>query len=174
MERLAELLTEDRRRNPSKYSVVLVSEGARLLDQDQMTFEGQAVDQFGHRKLGGIGELVSARLKELSPRFNKGRTIGVVFQRLGYLVRSGDPDGVDSIVGMAFGNYALDLVQAGRFGRLVVLRKGCYDSVPLETVTATKKIVNVEQHYNVDRLRPMYRAFEGLPMFIMGWSDGQS
>lgn len=173
MERLAELLTEDRRRNPSKYSVVLVSEGARLREQDHMTFEGQEVDQFGHRKLGGIGELVSERLKELSPRFNKGRAIGVVFQRLGYLVRSGDPDGVDSIVGMAFGNHALDLVQAGHFGRLVALRKGCYDSVPLETVTAIKKVVNVEQHYNVDRLRPMYRAFEGLPMFIMGWSDGQ-
>jgi 6-phosphofructokinase 1 len=173
IERLAELLTEDRRRNPSKYSVVLVSEGARLLEQDQMMFEGEAVDQFGHRKLGGIGEHVSEHLKELSPRFNNGRTIGVVFQRLGYLVRSGDPDGVDSIVGMAFGNHALDLVQAGRFGRLVALRKGCYDSVPLETVTATKKVVNVEQHYNVDRLRPMYRAFEGLPMFIMGWSDGQ-
>ena len=172
MERLAELLTVDRRLHPSKYSVVLVSEGARMLDQEQMTFEGQATDQFGHRKLGGIGELVSARLQELSPRFNNGRPIGVVNQRLGYLVRSGDPDGVDSIVGMAFGNYALDLVQAGRFGRLVALRKGCYDSVPLETVTATKKVVNVEQHYNTDRLRPMYRAFEGLPMFIMGWSDG--
>ncbi len=172
MERLAELLTEDRRRHPSKYSVVLVSEGARLLDQEQMTFEGQATDQFGHRKLGGIGELVSARLQELSPQFNHGRRIGVVFQRLGYLVRSGDPDGVDSIVGMAFGNYALDLVQAGRFGRLVALRKGCYDSVPLETVTATKKVVNVEQHYLGERLRPMYRAFEGLPMLIMGWSDG--
>jgi 6-phosphofructokinase len=171
MERLAELLTEDRRRHPSKYSVVLVSEGARLLDQEQMTFESHAVDQFGHRKLGGIGDLVSEQLKELSPRFNNGRAIGVVFQRLGYLVRSGDPDGVDSIVGMAFGNYALDLVQAGHFGRLVALRKGCYDSVPLETVTAAKKIVNVEQHYNADRLRPMYRAFEGLPMFIMGWTD---
>ncbi len=172
MERLAELLTEDRRRNPSKYSVVLVSEGARLLDQDQMMFEGQAVDQFGHRKLGGIGDLISARLQQLSPQFNNGKTIGVVNQRLGYLVRSGDPDGVDSIVGMAFGNHALDLVQSGRHGRLVALRRGCYDSVPLETVAATKKVVNVEQHYNADRLRPMYRAFEGLPMFIMGWSDG--
>ena len=171
MERLAELLTEDRRRHPSKYAVVLVSEGARMLDQEEMTFEGHATDQFGHRKLGGIGDIVSTQLQELSPRFNNGRPIGVVFQRLGYLVRSGDPDGVDSIVGMAFGNYALDLVQAGHFGRLVALRKGCYDSVPLETVTATKKVVNVEQHYNGDRLRPMYRAFEGLPMFIMGWSD---
>lgn len=171
MERLAELLTEDRRRNPSRYSVVLVSEGARMPDREGMTFEDQRVDQFGHQKLGGIGDLVSARLKELSPRFNSGKTINVVSQRLGYLVRSGDPDAVDSIVGMAFGNYALDLVQARRFGRLVALIKGCYDSVPLETVTASKKVVSVEHHYDVERLRPSYRSFEGLPMFIMGWSD---
>lgn len=171
VERLAELLSEDRRRNPSRYSVVLVSEGARMLDQEEMAFEGPATDQFGHRKLGGIGDLVSARLSELSPRFNRGRSVNVVNQRLGYLVRSGDPDAVDSIVGMAFGNHALDLVQAGRFGRLVALRKGCYDSVPLETVTATKKVVSLEQHYNVERLRPLYRSFEGLPLFIMGWSD---
>lgn len=171
IERLAELLTQDRRRHPSRYSVALISEGARMLDQEAMTFEDHEADQFGHRKLGGIGDLVSARLKELSPRFNNGRAIGVVYQRLGYLVRSGDPDGVDSIVGMAFGNYALDLVQSGRFGRLVALRKGCYDNVPLETVTATKKVVNVERHYNVDRLRPVYGSFEGMPMFIMGWSE---
>ncbi len=169
IERLAELLTADRRRHPSKYSVVLVSEGARMLGQDEMAFEGQAADQFGHRKLGGIGDVVSARLSELSPRFNDGNAVNVVNQRLGYLVRSGDPDAVDSIVGMAFGNHALDLVQARRFGRLVALRKGCYDSVPLETITATKKVVSVEQHYNGDRLRPSYRTFEGLPLFIMGW-----
>lgn len=170
VERLTELLTEDRRRNPSKYAVVLVSEGARMVDQAEMAFEGGAADQFGHRKLGGIGDVVSARLKELSPKFAAGKTISVVNQRLGYLVRSGDPDAVDSIVGMAYGNHALDLVQAGRFGRLVALRKGCYDSVPLETVTETKKAVNVEQHYNAERLRPLYRTFEGLPLFIMGWS----
>lgn len=171
LERLAELLSEDRRRNPSRYSVVLVSEGARVKEQGQMKFEGEDADQFGHRKLGGIGDLVSARLKELSPRFNNGKTINVVNQRLGYLVRSGDPDAVDSIVGMAFGNYALDLVQSGRFGRLVALRQGCYDHVPLDGVTATKKVLNVERYYNVDRLRPLYRSFEGLPMFITAWSD---
>ncbi len=169
IERLTELMVQDRYRNPSKYSVVLVSEGARMVDQGEMMFEGSETDQFGHRKLGGIGDMVSVRLKELSASLNNGKPINVVNQRLGYLVRSGDPDAVDSIVGMAYGNYALDLVQAERFGRLVALRKGCYDSVPLEIVTSVKKIVNVEQHYNTDRLRPIYRSFEGLPLFVMGW-----
>lgn len=166
MERLTELLSEDRRRNPSRYAVVLVSEGARLGQQAGMQFEGEEADQFGHRKLGGIGDLVSHHLKELSGRFTGGKTISVVNQRLGYLVRSGDPDAVDSIVPMAYGNYALDLVQAGRFGRLVALRKGCYDNVPLDTVTAAKKSLDVERYYNTERLRPLYRSFEGLPMFI--------
>ncbi len=171
IERLAELLSEDRRNNPSNYSVVLVSEGARMLDGEDMTFDGEAEDQFGHRKLGGIGDLVALRLRELSPQFNNGRTVDVVNQRLGYLVRSGDPDGVDSIVGMAFGNYALDLVRGGRFGQLVALRIGCYDSVAIETVTATKKVVNLEQYYYAERMRPMYKTIEGLPMLVMGLTD---
>ncbi len=170
IEQLAELLSEDRRRNPSRYSVVLVSEGATMVHQEEMSFEGAERDQFGHRKLGGIGDAISARLKELSPRYNQGRTVDVVNQRLGYLVRSGDPDAVDSIVGMAYGNLAFDLVQAGESGRLVALRKGCYDSVPLELVTGEKKVLDVARYYDVARLRPQYRSFRGQPMLIMGWN----
>ncbi len=167
MERLAELLTYDREKHPSKYSVVLVSEGAKPLGQDEMVFEGGEQDQYGHRKLGGIGDLVSAGLKELSPRFNNGRRINVVNQRLGYLVRSGDPDAMDSIVPMAFGNLALDLILEGTSGRLVSLRNGVYDSVPIEVVTGRKKVVDIHKFYNPDRLRPRYTTFERKPLFIM-------
>jgi 6-phosphofructokinase 1 len=117
--------------------------------------------------LGGIGDLVSAGLKELSPKFNNGRRIDVVNQRLGYLVRSGDPDAMDSIVPMAFGNLALDLILDGTSGRLVSLRNGVYDSVPIEVVTGRKKVVDVHKFYNGDRLRPRYTTFERKPLFIM-------
>jgi 6-phosphofructokinase 1 len=167
MERLAELLTADRDKHPSRYSVVLVSEGAKPLGQDEMVFEGGETDQYGHRKLGGIGDLVSAGLKELSPKFNRGRRINVVNQRLGYLVRSGDPDAMDSIVPMAFGNLALDLILQGTSGRLVSLRNGVYDSVPIEVVTGRKKAVDIHKFYNPDRLRPRYTTFERKPLFIM-------
>lgn len=167
IERLAELLSYDRNRHPSRYSVVLVSEGAKLLGQDEMVFEGGEKDQYGHRKLGGIGDLVSARLKEISPQFNDGRKVNVVNQRLGYLVRSGDPDAMDSIVPMAFGNLALDLILEGTSGRLVSLRNGVYDSVPIEVVTGRKKVVDIHKFYNADRLRPRYTTFEGKPLFIM-------
>jgi len=166
VEQLTELMVYDHNRNPSKYSVVLVSEGAKLRSQEGMSFEGEETDMFGHRKLGGIGDKVASALKEYSPRFNNGRRIDVVNQRLGYLVRSGDPDALDSIVPMAFGNLALDFILKKQYGRLVSIHKGFYDSVPIDSVTSEKKVVEVPKYYNTDRLRPIY-DFDGAPLFIM-------
>jgi 6-phosphofructokinase 1 len=166
VESLAELLTYDRNRNPSHYSVLLVSEGARITSQEGMSFEGDETDMFGHRKLGGIGDKIASALKEYSPRYNNGRRIDVVNQRLGYLVRSGDPDALDSIVPMAFGNLALDYILKKEYGRLVSIHRGFYDSVPITSVTSEKKVVNVPKYYSVDRLRPIYE-FDGAPLFIM-------
>ncbi len=166
IERLAELLSEDRAKNPSRYSIVLVSEGA-MFRGGEMIFRDSEKDAFGHAKLGGIGDLVSAKLKELSPKYNNGKHVNVINQRLGYLVRGGDPDAIDSIVPMAYGNLALDLILKGLHGRLVVLKNGRYDNVPVDVVTSTSKKVNVEKHYNKDRLRPRYKSFEMNPLFIM-------
>jgi 6-phosphofructokinase 1 len=166
IERLTELMSEDRNRNPSKYAIVLVSEGARL--GGDMVFSDLSRDAFGHAKLGGIGDLVSAELQELSPKYNQGRTVNVINQKLGYLVRGGDPDAIDSIVPMAYGNLALDLILKGVHGRLVVLRNGRYDNVPVDVVTSTKKQLNVEKYYCSDRMRPHYHnIFEMGPLFIM-------
>ncbi len=166
IDRLAELLSYDRNRNPSKYSIVLVSEGA-MFEGGEMVFKDLAVDAYGHKKLGGIGDLVSVKLKELSAKYNDGFHVNVVTQKLGYLVRGGDPDAIDSIVPMAYGNLALDLILQGVHGRLVVLRNGRYDNVPIDVVTSKSKSVNVDKFYNVDRLRPAYRSFEMNPLFIM-------
>jgi 6-phosphofructokinase len=166
VESLADLLTQDRYKNPSKYSIVLVSEGA-MFEGGEMVFEDTTVDAYGHAKLGGIGDLISAELKELSPHYNNGKPINVINQRLGYLVRGGDPDAIDSIVPMAYGNLALDLLLTGIHGRLVVLKNGRYDNVPIDVVTSTKKVVDVEKHYNRERLRPHYKRFMMQPLFIM-------
>jgi len=166
IERLCDLLTQDRETNPSRYSVVLVSEGATFEGGD-MVFEGDAQDMFGHKKLGGIGDLISNQLKIISPQFNKGRQINIINQRLSYLVRCGDPDAIDSIVPMAFGNLALDLVLEGISGRLVSLRDGKYGNVPIKSVTSTKKVVDVSKYYNTERLRPYYKSFTDKPLFIM-------
>lgn len=164
---LTQLLVEDRNRNPSKYSVVLISEGATFKGMEEMVFQTKETDAYGHAKLGGIGDLVSDRIKEYSKEFNHGKTINVINQKLGYLVRGGDPDAIDSIVPMAYGNLALDLILKGIHGRLVVLRNGRYDNAPLDVVTSTKKLVDVHRFYNTERLRPHYKSFEFQPLFIM-------
>lgn len=166
IENLTEHLVQDRYENPSRYSVVLVSEGA-MFKGGEMVFKDMEKDQFGHAKLGGIGELVSSKLKELSPKFNNGKRINVINQKLGYLVRGGDPDAVDSIVPMAYGNLALDLILKGVHGRLVVLKNGRYDNVPIDVVVGKSKLVNIDKFYNTERLRPFYNSFEMNPLFIM-------
>lgn len=163
---LTKLLVEDRNHNPSNYAVVLVSEGA-MYKGGEMTFQNNEKDAFGHAKLGGIGDLVSAELKKLSPEYNKGKTINTITQKLGYMVRGGDPDAIDSIVPMAYGNLALDLILKNIHGRLVVLKNGRYDNVPIDLITSTKKVVNVDAFYNKKRLRPYYHSFEMKPLFIM-------
>ncbi len=167
IERLTELLVHDRNKNPSRYSTVLVSEGA-MFDGGEMVFESDTADAYGHKKLGGIGDLVSDKVKELSKKFNKGKTIEVVNQKLGYLARCGDPDVVDSIVPMAYGNIALELLLKGVHGRLVVLHNGSYGNIPIETITSTKKVVDIKEHYNTERLRPQFSSFEAKPLFLMG------
>ena len=82
MEHLTELLCYDRAHHPSKYSVVIVSEGA-MFEGGEMVFSDRTTDSFGHLKLGGIGDLVSAKLKDRSAKYNKGKPIHTINQRLG-------------------------------------------------------------------------------------------
>lgn len=166
IEQLTELLVADRNKNPSKYSVALVSEGAMFIG-GEMVFQDTSTDAYGHMKLGGIGDLVSAKIRDISMDYNNGKPINVINQKLGYLVRGGDPDAIDSIVPMAYGNLALDLILSNIHGRLVVLKNGRYDNVPIEVVTSSKKLVNVDRFYNKERLRPNYESFEMMPLFIM-------
>jgi len=166
IERLTELLTEDRNHNPSRYSIVLVSEGA-IFSGGEMVFKDSRLDAYGHKKLGGIGDLVSEELKNRSAKYNNGKKINVVNQKLAYLVRGGSPDAIDSIVPMAYGNLALDLILEGVHGRLVVLKNGRYDNMPIEVLCAESKTVDVDRFYNTDRLRPFYKKFAMKPLFIM-------
>ena len=166
IDQLAQLLTEDRSHNPSKYSIVLVSEGA-MFEGGEMIFQSSEKDAFGHAKLGGISDVIAAQLPDLSAKYNNGKPINVINQRLGYMVRGGDPDAIDSIVPMAYGNLALDLILSGIHGRLVVLKNGRYDNMPIDVVTSTKKTVNVSKYYSTERLRPNYESFEMRPLFIM-------
>jgi 6-phosphofructokinase 1 len=166
IDKLAELMVADRFTNPSRYSVVLVSEGA-MFERGEMVFSDQEADAYGHKKLGGIGDVVADQLKNRSANYNSGKRINVISQRLGYLVRCGDPDAIDSIAPMAFGNLALDLILRGIHGRLVILRDGKYNNAPLDVVTSRKKLVDVSKYYNADRMRPSYASFDSKPLFLV-------
>jgi 6-phosphofructokinase 1 len=166
IDHLASLMVEDRNQNPSKYSIVLISEGA-MFKGGEMIFSNSEKDAYGHAKLGGIGDMVSSRLKDLSGKYNNGKTINIITQKLGYMVRGGDPDALDSIVPMAYGNLALDLILKGVHGRIVVLRDGRYGDLPIDVVTKSKKLVDVSEYYNTERLRPHYHSFENKPFLLM-------
>ena len=166
IDHLTELLVADRNLNPSKYAIVLVSEGAKIAGGEMM-FKDGATDSFGHAKLGGIGDVVAGEMLKRTARYNKDVTINIINQTLGYMVRGGDPDAVDSIVPMVFGNLALDLLLKKEFGKLVVLKDGRYGSMPVDVVTGSKKLVNVGQFYDTERYRPKYENFDMKPMFIM-------
>ena len=167
IEHLTELMVFDRKRNPSNYSVVLVSEGAKVAGASSMAFLSEEADQFGHKKLGGIGDVVAAGLKEHSAKYNGGRRINVVNQRLGYVVRCGAPDAMDSIVPMAYGTLALEQVMKGESGKLICIRDGCYDNVSIEVLLGKDKVVDIEKYYNTDRLRPRFDRFGESPVFLM-------
>ena len=166
IELLTDLLVQDRRKHPSNYSVVLVSEGATFEGVDMM-FSNLEKDMYGHAKLGGIGDAVSAKIKEVSPKVNNGQRVETINQHLGYLVRSGDPDAIDSIVPMAYGNLALDLILKGIHGRMVILKNGRYDNIPVDIISSTKKLIDISKHYNTERLRPVYESFVDKPLFLI-------
>jgi ATP-dependent phosphofructokinase / diphosphate-dependent phosphofructokinase len=156
-ERLSALLMEDKRRNPSNYAMVTVSEGATHTG-GEVHLSGEA-DAFGHRKLGGIGETTGALIKELTGE-------DIIAQQLGYLMRSGRPDSLDLMVATNYAVMAADLAVASNKGRLVSLREGTYTNVPISRTGEGAKRVDVDALYDVEAYRPKVRQVAGKPMFL--------
>jgi 6-phosphofructokinase 1 len=155
--RLAELIMKDKRANPKNYAMITISEGAKMVG-GEMLLSGES-DAYGHQKLGGIGERTGAILKELTGQ-------DVLNQRLSYLMRSGIPDSLDLMVAVNFAHMAIDLFIKGVFGRLVALNRGIYTDIPLSTVMAGQKRVDVRELYDVEEYRPKVRHVGGKPMFL--------
>jgi 6-phosphofructokinase 1 len=155
--KLAELVIEDKRTNPSNYAMVTVSEGARFKD-GQIIESGEA-DAYGHRKLGGIGKDVGDALQKLTGE-------RIINQRLGYLMRSGAPDSLDLMVAANYAQMAMGLVERGESGRLVCLQRGVYSDIPISTLSQGVKRVNVGELYDTNEYRPKIRHVFGMPMFL--------
>ncbi|MDW8269333.1 MAG: 6-phosphofructokinase, partial [Anaerolineae bacterium] len=157
VEKLARLLMEDKRQNPSNYCIMTISEGATMI-KGQVVEYGEE-DAYGHRKLGGIGFITAEAIKRLTGQ-------NIIYQQLAYLMRSGPPDALDRIVAANFGSLAVSLATRGITGRMVALREGRYTHVAADYTTRGVKRVDVEEFYDVDQYRPKVAHVEGKPMFL--------
>lgn len=157
MEKLADFIMEDKRNNPSNYAILTISEGA-IMEAGSIIETGEE-DAYGHKKLGGIGEIVSQEIKRITGQ-------GIMYQQIGYLMRSGAPDSLDRMVAMSFGHLAIQLIQRNDFGKLTALHGGKYTTVPVEMVLSGKKVVDVKSYYDISTYKPFIKDFLGVPMFL--------
>jgi len=155
--KLADFLKEDKRNNPSNYAIMTISEGA-IMEGGEVVETGEA-DAYGHRKLGGVGELLAEEIKRLTGH-------DIMYQQLAYLMRSGAPDSLDRMVAMSYGHLAIQLIRRNEYGKMVALHGGKYTTVPVEMIMAGKKRVDVPSYYDIENYRPKIRDFMGVPMFL--------
>lgn len=155
--KLAALLLEDKRGNPSNYAMMTISEGAKM-EGGEALMTGKE-DAFGHKKLGGIGAVTGDVLRDLTGQ-------NIIYQQLAYLMRSGNPDSLDLMVAMNYAVMAADLALEGKRGRMVALREGIYTDIPLTETRDKVKHVDVEALYDVQQYAPKVRDVGGEPMFL--------
>ncbi|MBW6472741.1 MAG: 6-phosphofructokinase [Anaerolineaceae bacterium] len=157
IDKLCNFILEDKRANSSNYSILTISEGAIIEGGD--VYETGEEDAYGHKKLGGIGIILSERIKQITGQ-------NTMVQQLGYLMRSGAPDSLDRMVAMSFGNLVSQLLRRKDTGKLVALHGGKYTTVPIEMVLAGRKRVDVPAFYDIEQYKPKIKDFMGVPMFL--------
>ncbi len=157
LERAIALLLEDKRNNPSNYSLVVVSEGA-VWKEREVQETGEA-DAFGHRKKVDIGQALS---EEIQKRTGE----ETITSDLTYDLRGGAPDVIDQVVGTTFGNIAADLIREGTTGRMVGILNGVYTHTPLSPTPLPPRRVDTVKLYDADRYRPNYASKLGVPLLF--------
>lgn len=157
VQKLCDFLVEDKRNNPSNYAIMTISEGA-VMEGGDVIEVGEA-DAFGHKKLGGVGEMLSEEIKRRTGN-------DIMYQQIGYLMRSGAPDSLDRMVAMSYGNLASQLIRRGETGKMVALHGGKYTTVPVDMILAGKKRVDVPSFYDSEHFLPQVKDFMGVPMFL--------
>lgn len=157
LDKLIGLLLEDKRNNPSNYSLVILSEGAEW-EGYQVKHYGEA-DAYGHRKKANVGDDLAAEIKARTGE-------ETLVSDLTYDLRSGDPDFVDKLVACTFGNMAMDALEEGRSGLMTGIVNGCFELVEIPDPKLGPRKVDVATMYNTERYRPSYNGKRGLPVFL--------
>jgi 6-phosphofructokinase 1 len=157
LDKLIRLLIEEKRANPSNYALVVLSEGAEW--EGYQVREYGEPDAYGHRKKASVAESLADEIKQRTGE-------ETMTSDLTYDLRSGDPDFVDKLVGLTFGNLAYDAMLEGKTGLMSALVKGCYELVPIPDPKLGPRKLDVATMYNTERYRPMYANKRGLPVFL--------
>jgi len=157
LDKLIRLLVEDKRANPSNYALVVLSEGAEW--EGYHVQEYGEPDAYGHRKKASVAESLADEIK---------RQVGeeTIVSDLTYDLRSGDPDFIDKLVALTFGNMAYDAIQEGKSGLMAALVEGRYDLVPIPDPKLGPRRLDVATAYDTDRYRPIYAHKRGQPIFL--------
>lgn len=153
----AELLFADKKNHPNNYAVAVISEGASSIQGGLV--QGSVEDAYGYRKLGGSGQQLASAIREHSGS-------ETIYQSLGYLMRSGEPDALDRMVARGFAKLAVELALKGEFGRMVAIREGKYTHLPLEILSKGARRVDIEELYDAEQYRPRVSRLVGKPMFL--------
>jgi len=157
LDKLIRLLIEEKRANPSNYALVVLSEGAEW--EGYQVREYGDPDAYGHRKKASVAESLADEIKRRTGE-------ETMTSDLTYDLRSGDPDFVDKLVGLTFGNMAYDAMLEGQTGVMSALVKGCYELVAIPDPKLGPRKLDVATMYNTERYRPMYANKRGLPVFL--------
>ncbi len=157
LDKLIRLLVEEKRASPSNYALVVLSEGAEW--EGYRVQEYGEPDAYGHRKKASVAESLADEIRRRTGE-------ETITSDLTYDLRSGDPDFVDKLVGLTFGNMAYDAILDGKTGLMSALVKGCYELVPIPDPKLGPRSVDVATAYNTERYRPMYANKRGLPVFL--------
>jgi 6-phosphofructokinase 1 len=157
LDRLIALLLEEKRANPSNYALVVLSEGAAWEGYKVQEY-GEA-DAYGHRKKASVAESLADEIKRRTGE-------ETIVSDLTYDLRSGDPDFIDKLVALTFGNMAYDAVLDGKTGLMSALVDGCYDLVPIPDPKLGPRKLDVATTYSTERYRPIYANKRGLPIFL--------
>jgi len=161
VDRLIEVLVEDKRLNPSRYAFVIASEGA-MWDGGKLGEFGEA-DAYGHRRKVDVGFALAEQIKRRSGE-------DAVNSELTYDLRSGEADSLDQMVAITFANIAVDLIGSGVMGRMIAISDGKYAHVPIPD-PGPARVVDVDEMYNLERFRPQYHKRLGRPL-LLGSSVG--
>ena len=157
--RLADVMAEDHRLNPSRYAFVIAAEGAIWTGGSLAEF-GEA-DAYGHRHKVNVGEALAAELRARTG-------IETVSSELTYDLRSGEADSLDQMVAMTFANVAMDLIAEGLHGRMVAIRDGHYAHTTMPDPSLGPRTVDVDRLYDIERFRPNYSGKLGEPLLLLG------